>query len=197
MSEILEWTAFIGSMLCSILYGNGGYKGPVSGLLVAIAFISFGFVAGVPAAIISNIFFLGIHGRNLKLVHDNDDTRLRKRIQGDISNIQGLCHKASRDAGWWDESPNDNKYVVPAKLMLMVSELAEAMEGDRGDRRDDKLPHRSMLEVELADVIIRALDLGGALELDIGGAIAEKMQFNSVRPDHQIENRKKAGGKKY
>lgn len=47
-------------------------------------------------------------------------------------------------------------------LMLQVSELAEAMEGDRKNLMDDHLPHRSMLEVELADTVIRILDYVGA-----------------------------------
>ena len=44
-------------------------------------------------------------------------------------------------------------------------------------------------EVGGHDAIIRIFDLGGALDLDLAGAISEKMQFNQVRPDHQIAAR--------
>jgi NTP pyrophosphatase (non-canonical NTP hydrolase) len=71
------------------------------------------------------------------------------------------------------------------------------MEGHRKGLPDDKLPHRSMIEVELADAVIRIADLAGALGLDLGGAIAEKMAFNAVRPDHKLENRLAEGGKAY
>ena len=81
--------------------------------------------------------------------------------------------------------------------MLVVSEVAEAMEGYRKNLMDDKLPHRSMVEVELADVIIRVFDLAGAMKLDLGGAIEEKLNFNKIRPDHKIENRLKDNGKKF
>ncbi len=81
--------------------------------------------------------------------------------------------------------------------MLIVSEVAEAMEGHRKDLMDDKLPHRKMIEVELADAVIRIFDLAGAMNLDMGGAIAEKMNFNATRDDHKLENRKAAGGKAY
>ena len=81
--------------------------------------------------------------------------------------------------------------------MLVVSEVAEAMEGHRKNLPDDKLPHRPMVEVELADAVIRIADLAGALGLDLGGAIAEKLAFNATRPDHKPENRKQAHGKKY
>ena len=83
------------------------------------------------------------------------------------------------------------------KLMLTVSELSEAMEGDRKGLMDDKLPHRPMREVELADAVIRIFDLAGAYDLDIAGAIAEKMEFNQVRPDHKIAARVAGGGKAY
>jgi len=82
-------------------------------------------------------------------------------------------------------------------LMLIVSELAEAMEGDRKGLMDDKLPHRKMLEVEIADAFIRLFDFCGGKGLDIGGAFVEKMAYNQTRADHQIENRKAEGGKKY
>ncbi len=81
--------------------------------------------------------------------------------------------------------------------MLIVSEVAEAMEGHRKDLMDDKLPHRKMIEVELADAVIRIFDLAGAMSMDMGGAIAEKMKFNATRADHKLENRKAAGGKTY
>ena len=83
--------------------------------------------------------------------------------------------------------------------MLIITEIAEAMEGYRKGIRDDKLPHRLMslmIEVELADAVIRICDLAGALNLDLGGAIAEKLAHNKHRPDHNPENRKAEGGKK-
>ncbi len=82
-------------------------------------------------------------------------------------------------------------------LMLVVSEIAEAMEGVRKNLMDDKLPHRKMVEVELADAMIRMFDIAGALGLDLGGAIAEKRAFNASRADHKIENRLKENGKKF
>jgi len=112
------------------------------------------------------------------------------------------AHGASMSAGWWQdlktgESLLDAPRVVPEKLMLIVSEVGEAMEGHRKGLPDDKLPHRRMIEVELADAVIRIADLAGAMRLDLGGAIAEKMAFNAVRPDHKPEARLALGGKAY
>lgn len=116
--------------------------------------------------------------------------------------LQEICHGAARRAGWWNNTTTGkpvtaNPYCFSNKLMLVVSEVAEAMEGDRKGLKDDKLPHRDMREVELADAVIRIFDLAGAYGMDLGGAIAEKMAFNAQRPDHKLENRVQAGGKAY
>lgn len=113
-----------------------------------------------------------------------------------------MCHTASKKAGWWSNLTTGmptitEPHIIGEKLMLIVTELAEAMEGDRKDRMDDKLPHRKMFEVELADAAIRIFDLAGACKLDLGSAIAEKMAYNAERPDHKMENRQKSDGKKY
>ncbi len=58
--------------------------------------------------------------------------------------------------------------------MLAVSELAEAMKGHRQDLMDDKLPHRKMFEVELADALIRIFDTAAVFCDDLPGAFVEK-----------------------
>lgn len=121
-----------------------------------------------------------------------------------------MCHNNSYAAGWWadlesgknlrDEVRNSTrlgKALVAEKLCLIHSETSEAMEGHRKGLMDDKLPHRSMIEVELADAVIRIADLAGALNLDLGGAVQEKLEFNRHRPDHKLENRISEGGKAY
>lgn len=116
--------------------------------------------------------------------------------------LVNICHGAAAAAGWWNDlktgEPIINRpHVVGEKLMLIVSEVAEAMEGHRKGLADDKLPHRAMIEVELADAVIRIADLAGAMGLDLGGAIAEKLAYNAKRTDHKPENRLKPGGKSY
>lgn len=100
---------------------------------------------------------------------------------------------------WWVdlETGAPLKRNVGELLMLVVTELAEALEGDRKNLMDDKLPHRKMFEVEITDAMIRLLDISAGMHLDIGGAFEEKMLYNSVRPDHQREARLQADGKKY
>lgn len=121
--------------------------------------------------------------------------QIHEIIKTGVSELCFNAHRNSKEAGWWDEP--DTVETVPAKLCLIHSEISEAMEGARKDLMDDKLPHRKMVEVELADAMIRIADLAGHLDLDLAGAIVEKMEFNKSRSDHKRENRQAEGGKKF
>lgn len=114
--------------------------------------------------------------------------------------IHAICarvHKANQK--WWIdlETGQPLKRNVGELLMLVCTELAEAMEGHRKNLPDDKLPHRRMFEVELADALIRIADICGGFALDLGGAFEEKMDYNAVRVDHTHAHRLSEHGKKY
>ena len=136
-------------------------------------------------------------------------------IKDGVNSLIVAAHAASVNARWWmhgktglnlahvvkcPDGPLQELLaaaLVAQKLCLTHSEVSEAMEGHRKGLMDDKLPHRPMIEVELADAIIRIADLAGALNLDLGGAIEEKMAYNAIRPDHKPEIRAASGGKAY
>ncbi len=63
----------------------------------------------------------------------------------------------NKAVGWWDD-PNR---CIFQTLQLVSTEIAEATEGERKNLMDDHLPHRKMGEVELADALIRVLDVAG------------------------------------
>ena len=128
-------------------------------------------------------------------------TDMDKAASKAVQSLVDLCHGDAQIAGWWtghDGSPiQDNPLMFPTKAALIVTEIAEAIEGDRKGIMDDKLPHRPMREVELADALIRILDTAGAYGMDLGGAVAEKLAFNRSRVDHKPESRRSVGGKAY
>lgn len=107
---------------------------------------------------------------------------------------------------WW-RHPKTGRFIrrnFGELIALGHSELSEALEADRKDLMDDKLPHRRGVEVELADTIIRALDTARNYhrtkrkhKLNIGDATMEKLIFNHTRPDHKAKARLAKGGKAY
>ena len=64
--------------------------------------------------------------------------------------------------------------AINTRLMLIVGEVAEAMEAIRKD--DDNFRE------ELADVAIRLFDLCGFMAIDLENEIEKKMKINADRP---------------
>lgn len=123
----------------------------------------------------------------------------QERVDTAASILADTCFHLSNNAGWWKGvwTPSEARELVAQKIALIHSELSEALEADRKDLMDDKLPHRHGVEVELADAVIRIFDLAGALDFDIIGAVVEKLKYNQTRQDHKLSERAKVGGKKY
>ncbi len=107
------------------------------------------------------------------------------------------CH--AKNIKWWQD-PTTKEPIKRNKgelIALIHSELSEALEGERKNLMDDKLPHRKMAEVELVDTLIRIFDYAAAFGYDLDGAFSEKIEYNETREDHKHEARLIAGGKKF
>lgn len=128
-------------------------------------------------------------------------------MDGNLNYLRDACHANARNKGFHG---GDHVQPVAEGLMLMVSELSEALE----DHRDGHLPNHMWYEEkfddartcsvgtrrvihpdsngvlnkpcgvpsEIADVIIRAMDFSGLHGIDIVRAVREKMAFNATRP---------------
>jgi len=115
----------------------------------------------------------------------------------DLNDYAKECHEDN--IKWWQDLQtkqplNRNKGEL---IALMHSELSECLEGERKNLMDDKLPHRKMAEVELADTLICIFDYAAAFGYDLQGAYTEKRHFNKFREDHKHESRQIAGGKQF
>ena len=115
------------------------------------------------------------------------------------NSLVALCHGLAIEGGWWNDPAtgaqrdrNDGELIA-----LMHSELSEALEALRKDLMDDHLPHRKGVECELADTIIRIMDYAGARDLDVAGALVEKLRYNSTRADHKASARTGQNGKRF
>lgn len=150
--------------------------------------------------------------------------QVQKSLAVSINQMVEICHGVAAQSGWWlpkgeakkalellsDDTLTMSQEVrdlllqvatkprnVGEALALVHSEVSEAMEAARKNLNDDHLTDRKGLEVELGDAVIRIFDLAGGLGLDIGGAIVEKMAYNTKRADHKLENRELDGGKQF
>jgi NTP pyrophosphatase (non-canonical NTP hydrolase) len=122
-------------------------------------------------------------------------------IPGDALAGQELPHEVAEVIDSWFP------FVVATKIAWIHSEASEMLEAYRAGAMDDKIPEFAGITVEAGDVMIRVADLMQMLkdfnagtregQYDLPAAILAKMPVNNSRPDHALENRRKAGGKKF
>ena len=101
-----------------------------------------------------------------------------------LNQLANRCYKISKQNGFWDdfqlcELNDDEKsanYIIGTKLALISSEVSEALDEMRSDHTMQEFAN------ELADIIIRTLDLAKGLDIDIETIVSNKMDKNEARP---------------
>ncbi len=87
------------------------------------------------------------------------DLFMVNKINAEYFNSLATDIHANENKKWWYDQ-DGSEIINPDHrlLILVVSEIIESLEGYRKSLKDDKLPHRDMVEVELADAVVRMLD---------------------------------------
>lgn len=92
-------------------------------------------------------------------------------------------HKNAVVKGFWPEVDDVDDIFVAKQLMMIVSEVVEAMEAIRKDKGEEEITK------EFADILIRTLDLyagiveAGYTRLSLDHVLKEKADFNKTRPE--------------
>ena len=97
-----------------------------------------------------------------------------------LGDLAAAIYDNARNHGFWDGDRNFGEM-----LMLVTSELAEALEEHREGRPNVYTGVKAKPEgvaVELADALIRILDTMHSLGVDIDAVVADKMAYNATRP---------------
>lgn len=114
-----------------------------------------------------------------------DISHLTKQIeefQSPLSSLQTRAHTNSVNKGFWlhPQPPN-----LAEKLALIHSEVSEALEDLRNNHMQESTTPEGKpigFPSELADIVIRTLDLAEYLGVDLFRSLLKKMAFNESRP---------------
>lgn len=96
-----------------------------------------------------------------------------------LNDLAKDIHQSNIIKGFYEEDKN-----LGEMLALIHSELSEVLEVIRVDEAmtSEKIPPHPAVGEELADVLIRVLDLSAHMGIDISSCVEAKMVYNWTRP---------------
>ena len=101
--------------------------------------------------------------------------------------VAEAVHATAVEKGFWNEEFLDIRDRNDGEMIALAhSELSEALEALRhGNPPDDKVPEFKGVEAELADCVIRIMDMAAGRGWRVAEALEAKMTYNKGRkPKH-------------
>jgi NTP pyrophosphatase (non-canonical NTP hydrolase) len=101
-----------------------------------------------------------------------------------LTELSLRVHDSCIERGFYEKTNRFDHQVIATKIALIHSEVSELLEAYRREPTDqcDKNIALSCEQEELADIIIRTLDLAAFRGVNIGTAIMCKLAFDKTRP---------------
>jgi NTP pyrophosphatase (non-canonical NTP hydrolase) len=114
-----------------------------------------------------------------------------------LKTLSKEIHEVAKSKGWWDVcykrisplAPELETTVLATKLALVHAEVSEAIEELRSNRRALRIVKGKPegLETELADIVIKVLDLAEYLGFDLTTAIKLKLEYRKRRKIKRVK----------
>jgi NTP pyrophosphatase (non-canonical NTP hydrolase) len=113
-----------------------------------------------------------IYAEKLKAIQGNDFAKT-------FNDMQTAVHNTALEKGWWEKDRSGGELIA-----LIHLEVSEALEAIRvGNPPSQKLDGKfTQAEEELADVIVRIMDMAEYHGWNIAGAVLAKAEYNKTRP---------------
>lgn len=109
----------------------------------------------------------------------------------ELTEMAREVHRVAKEKGWYDQPETTHQFIMRsvANIHGEASELWEAERKGHCDADCDKaikmreicVMPLTCLEEELADIIIRTLDVAAHLGVNIGACVASKHAYNQTR----------------
>lgn len=127
----------------------------------------FAFVSTVKTMQLYHNEDIALYNKILAVIDEYNKQKLPNTVN--LTELAAENHQNNINKGWYDNKPS-----IPELLCMIHSEVSEVTDAYRNSRDEE-------IGEELADIILRTLDLAAYMKIDIHAAVLDKLSFNKTR----------------